>query len=93
MGEVVNMLTELRRQRPERQLVRSMIVVTERGETRLKVTSAGGAIMGDWPVTTTEEILAAAVMVVRCCSVTPQREVIRLLKPRVSGRGRSRGWP
>jgi hypothetical protein len=63
MGEVVNMLTELRRQRRERQLGRSMIVVTERSETRLRVTSAGGAIMGDWPVTTKEEILAAAVMV------------------------------
>jgi hypothetical protein len=63
MGEVVNMLTELRRRRRERPLVRSMLVVTERGETRLKVTSASGAMIGDWPVTTKEQILAAAVMV------------------------------
>jgi len=63
MGEVVNMLSELRRHRREWRLVRSMLVVKERGETRLKITSASGTIIGDWPVTTKEEILVAAVMV------------------------------
>jgi hypothetical protein len=63
MGEVVNMLSALRRQRRERRLVRSMLVVKERGETRLKITSASGATIGDWPVTTKEEILAAVVVV------------------------------
>jgi hypothetical protein len=63
MGEVVNMLSELRRHRREWRLVRSMFVIKEHGETRLKIMSASGAIIGDWPVTTKEEILAAVVMV------------------------------
>jgi len=63
MGEGVNMLSALRRERRERRLVRSMLVVKERGETRLKITSGSGATIGDWSVTTKEEILAAVVMV------------------------------